>query len=126
MEDDGRMADWVEEVSDHPLRFHLPESSNITVLFSPADAYLDDRSAFIAAVTPWIQTHRNLVDARIDYSEDRRGFPAPYFVRESGSLVVGFFDGEYGDMARHKDEVEACVDYIYREAFWVLRRRRVM
>jgi hypothetical protein len=129
MEDSERMADWVEEVCDLPLTFRLPENkSSIRDLLSPADAYLDDRSAFIAAVTPWIQTHKRLIDAWMGYCEDRRGFPAPYFVRDSGSLVVGFFDSTSGtsDEIHHTDEVDACVDYIYREASWVLRHRRVM
>lgn len=123
------MANWVEEVCNLPLTFRLPENnSSMRDLLAPADAYLDDRSAFFAAITPWIQTHVNLVDAWIGYSQDRRGSPAPYFVRESGSLVVGFFDSTSGisDEIHHTDEVEACVDYIYREAFWVLRHRRIL
>lgn len=126
MEGGGWLADWVEQVCELPLRFRLPGSKSMRELFSPAEAYLDDREKLIAAITPWIQAHRNLIDAWIGYSEDRRGGPAPYFLRESGSFVVGFFDGNYQDVARHTDAVEACVDYIYREASWVLRRRRVM
>ncbi|HEY1388535.1 MAG TPA: hypothetical protein VGF38_08320 [Ktedonobacterales bacterium] len=128
MEPDDTLANWIEQVCNLPLRFRLPGSGSIRDLFSPADAYLDDRLAFIAAITPWIQAHVNLVDAWIGYSEDRRGFPAPYFAREFGSLVVGFFDSGTGstDEIHHTDEVEACVDYIYREACWVLRHRRVM
>ncbi|HEU4783401.1 MAG TPA: hypothetical protein VFS83_08695 [Ktedonobacterales bacterium] len=129
MEDGGQMTNWVEEVCDLPLKFRLPENkSSIRDLFSPADAYLDDRLAFIAAITPWIQAHVKLVDAWIGYSEDLRSSPTPYFARESGSFVVGFYDSKSGtsDETHHTDEVEACVDYIYREASWVLRRRRVM
>jgi hypothetical protein len=122
------MADWVEEVCNLPLTFRLPGSGSIRDLFSPADAYLDDRLAFIAAITPWIQAHTDLVDAWIGYSEDGRGAPTPYFARKSGSLVVAFFDSKSGtsDETHHTDEVAACVDYIYREASWVLRHRRVM
>ncbi len=128
MEHDGTKANWVEQVCALPLRFRLAGSGSIRDLFSPADAYLDDRLAFVAAVTPWVQTHRNLIDAWIGYCEDRRGSPAPYFGRDAGSLVVGFYasGSGKGNEIRYTDDVEACVDYIYREASWVLRHRRVM
>lgn len=128
MEPNDTLVNWIEQVCNLPLRFRLPGSGSIRELFAPADAYLNDRSAFIAAITLWIQAHGNLVDAWIGYCEDRRGSPAPYFRRESGSLVVGFYDSRSGtsDEIHHTDEIEACVDYIYREASWVLRHRRVM
>jgi hypothetical protein len=42
-------------------------------------------------------------------------------------LEVGFYDPDLGrlDVRRHVDATEACADFIYREASWVLRRERV-
>jgi hypothetical protein len=37
---------------------------------------------------------------------------------------VGFFDGDQHEVRTYADPTEACVDFINREAAWVLTRRR--
>jgi len=41
-------------------------------------------------------------------------------------LEVGFYHAGYLDIVSHADPIAACTDFIYREAVWVLRRKRVM
>lgn len=125
------MSDWAEQVCELPLNYRHGKNT-IVGLFAPAAAHLDDRPGFTATITQWIQTHRYLIDEWRHYAEDKRSSPGPYFSEYFGGrydpFVVGFFYAESGtcDETPHIDDVAACVDFIYREASWVLRRRRVM
>lgn len=122
MDHDEPTSDWVEQVCTIALRWRH-EHSSISDLFAPATAHLDDRAAFIAAITPWIEAHPDVIEAWQGYSEDKRSSPSPYFGRQH-DLVVGFYDGSFNDEVYHTGAVAACVDFIYREASWVLRGRR--
>jgi hypothetical protein len=123
------MSDWVKQVCELPLSYRHGNHT-IVGLLAPAAAHLGDRSRFLAAVTVWIQAHRHLIDEWRHYSEDKRSH-GPYFSTRMGSrydpLVVGLLqaDGSRSDETHHTDDVAACVDFIYREASWVLHRRRV-
>jgi len=120
----------VKQVCELPLSYRQGHHT-IKELFAPAASHLDDRSGFLAAVTQWMQARSYLIDAWRHYSEDRRTSGA-YFGEHVGGrydpLVVGVVqpDGSKRDVTHHADDVAACVDFIYREASWVLRRRRVM
>lgn len=61
----------------------------------------------------------DLVDAWQSYSDDKRSSPSPYL----DGLEVGFYDAGRGDVSRHDHPVDACADFIHREARWVLARQ---
>jgi hypothetical protein len=71
-------------------------------LFAPAEAHLDDRSAFLATVTPWMQPHRDLIEEWRHYADDKRGSPGLYLGNRRGNrydpFVVGFFSLESVNM----------------------------
>jgi hypothetical protein len=73
-----------------------------------------------------LRHHPELVRAWRNYSGDQRGSPSPYFGRRDDALdlEVGFYESGYHDVEQHTDETQACADFIYREAAWVLERRR--
>jgi hypothetical protein len=123
------MTDWVKQVCELPASYRHGQDTIMGVL-APAAAYLEDRSAFLAAVTRRIRAHRSLIEAWRRYSEDKRSVGS-YFSKYSGArydpLVVGFLraDGSRCDETHHTDDVTACADFIYRETSWVLHQRRV-
>jgi hypothetical protein len=127
------MCDWVKQVCEFPVNFRSSDHTIKTLmeLLTPAAAHLDDRAGFSLAVTAWIQAHRHLIEAWRHYSQDKRWSPGPYFGDYVGKrddpLVVGYCntDGTRCDETHHGDDIAACVDFIYREASWVLHRRRV-
>jgi len=67
-----------------------------------------------------------LVDQWRGCSLDKRTAPSPYFGRDGVPLEVGFYDPTLGvlEVSLHADAIEACVDFIYREAAWVLHGLR--
>lgn len=95
--------------------------------FEAASPHLADRAEFRAAVTGWLRQHPGLIDQWRGYSEDKRTSPSPYFGRDSVPLEVGFYTPDLGalDVRHHTDSIEACADFIYREAAWVLRSERI-
>jgi hypothetical protein len=89
-------------------------------------AHLSDREAFLAAVTEYVRSHPELVEAWVGYSEDQRTGSGPYVLRgDEGPREVGFYEHGYRDVRHHRDDAEAVGDFIYREAAWVLDDRRV-
>ena len=72
----------------------------------------------------WLQQHPELIDQWRGYSVDKRTGSGPYFGRDAAPLEVGFYSPDLGavDIRQHADAGEACADFIYREASWVLRR----
>jgi hypothetical protein len=123
------MTDWVKQVCELPASCRHSQHT-IAGGLAPAAAYLEDRSAFLAAVTRWIQAHTSLIVAWRRHSEDKRSV-GPHFSKYNGArydpLVVGFLqaDGSQCDETHHTDDVTACADFIYRETSWVLHQRRV-
>jgi hypothetical protein len=122
------MTDWVELTCRLPLVFRTGEKS-IRQLFEPALNHLDDPATFLAAINNWLREHPDLIHAWEAYCTDKRTGRGPYFDRDS--LAVGFYDPSAGPVAApnrdarlHVDPVEACADFIYREAAWVLRGAR--
>jgi hypothetical protein len=118
---------WVEEICRLCVEWRSSEKS-IRQLFAPALPHIDDRAAFLAAVSGWLRAHPDLIDAWQGYCEDKRTGQSPYFYFD-GAWKVGFYDSSVKDVAgRYQDEhlyadgADACADFIYREAMWVLGR----
>jgi len=116
------MPDWVEATCRLPLVYRTGDKS-IRQLFEAARDQLHDRAAFIAAAAQWLRHHPELINAWQGYSEDKRR-PGPYL--ELTSLKVGCYDVASGhrDVHVHGDPVDACADFIYREALAVLGTAR--
>lgn len=73
-----------------------------------------------AAVEEQVRRNPAVVEAWQTYSYDKRGTPSHYL----DGTEVGFYDGAVQDVIRHANPVDACVDFICREAQRVLRRHR--
>src|SRR5262245_20991350 len=123
-------AGWIEEVCGIALAWRSSETS-IRELFAPALPHIADRAAFLAAARGWLHKHPDAVDAWQGYCEDKRTGQSPYIYFDR-VWKVGFYDssvkdvaGRNQDEAQHADAVDACADFIYREAAWVLERARV-
>lgn len=116
---------WATQVCHLPTAFH-ESGSSIREMFQPAAAHLDDRAGFVQAVSAWLREEPALIDVWLTYSADKRTH-GPFISQDSPAVEVGFYDPESGrgDITKHSDPIEACADYIYREAAWVLRRKRV-
>ena len=117
---------WVEEIGRISRVWRSGEKS-IREPFAPALPHIDDRAAFLAAVSGWLRERPDLIDAWQAYCEDKRAGRSPYFYFDQ-AWKVGFCDSSVKEGARryqgeclHTDAVEACADFIYREAAWVLR-----
>jgi hypothetical protein len=119
------MDPWVEPLCAIAATWRSSGKS-IGALFEAAQPPLEDRASFLALVTDWLQQHPGLVDQWRVYSLDKRTTPAPYFSRGGKPLEVGFYDPDLGalEVSQHTDAIEACADFLYREAAWVLRRDR--
>ena len=89
--------------------------------FRAAAPDLDDTESLRSAIRDALATDPRLLPAWQTYSYDKRSTPSPYLdVQE-----VGFYDDGRQDVVHHDDPVDACADFICREAAWVLRRDRV-
>lgn len=67
-----------------------------------------------------------LIDAWEAYAYDERATPSPYMDRTR----VGFLSMQHGravdeDVRVHETMVDACADFIRREAAWLLEERRL-
>lgn len=114
---------WVEPLCRIAAEYRLGTAS-IHELFVRAAPDLQD-ARFGVLVRQRLSAEPGLISAWQSYSYDKRGAPSPYV----DGLEVGFLDIREGkpvarDVRRHADEVAACTDFIYREAAWVLERRR--
>jgi hypothetical protein len=84
-------------------------------------------SHFTAFVRAHLRHRPALIKAWEDYSADKRGSPSPFL----SDRTVGFFEVLEGkaqskDVRQYRDRANACADFIYREAVWVLERRRAL
>lgn len=79
---------------------------------------MSDTSELLSQLRGRLRGDPDLIDAWQQYSWDKRGSPSPYLDR----LEVGFYDAGYHDVRTHEDAVDACADFIHREALWVLQR----
>jgi hypothetical protein len=98
---------------------------SIREAFEHADPDLSD-VRFKTVVRNRLKDDPSLIESWQNYSYDKRSSPSPYLDRNR----VGFFEVVDGHPKRsavrnHKNPTDACVDFIYREAAWVLERRMV-
>jgi hypothetical protein len=132
------VIDWVDRLCQVPLTFRAGNLS-LREVFVDAGPPLCDRGLFLSAVVSWLREHPDLVDIWRGYSEDKRTGRGPYFGNGKAALEVGFLETEVDyvgpfeavakkvewlDVRLHTDPVEACADFIYREAVLVLTRQR--
>lgn len=94
---------------------------SIRGLLEAADPNLDDPEALRSAIRDALFAEPEAVEAWQTYSYDKRSGPSPYL----DDREVGFYDHARTDVVRHADRLDACADFICREAFWVLRDERV-
>jgi hypothetical protein len=120
---------WVEEICRLAVLWRSSEKS-LRELSAPALPHIDDRAAFIAAISGWLREQPDLIGAWQAYCDDKRTGRSPYFYFD-GAWKVGFYESSVKELAeRYRDErlyadaVDACADFIYREALWVLGRER--
>ena len=133
------VIDWVDRLCRVPLTFRAGQMSLLEVFREPG-APLSDRAQFLRTVESWLREHPEFVEVCQRYSEDKRTGRGPYFGTGRAALEVGFlrtdvtyvgpFEAianrvECVDVRLHGDPIEACADFIYREADWVLTRPRV-
>jgi len=93
---------------------------SIRELFQVAAPELDDADSLRAAVREALTADGALLAAWQTYSYDKRSSPSPYL--DGGE--VGFYDGGRHDVVTYVDPLDACADFICREAAWVVRRER--
>jgi hypothetical protein len=122
MEATGAKPLWLEPLVRVALDWR-EGSSSIRQLFEQAAPDLSD-PRFEWLVRERLRNDPALIDAWQNYSYDKRGSPSPYLDRNR----VGFFEvvGEqptHSAVRNHKNPVDACADFIHREAAWVLERR---
>jgi hypothetical protein len=111
---------WVESLCSIASRWKQP-GTTILGLFREAAPDLSEPPSFDRLVKARLGHATMLVDAWQNYSWDKRTTPSPYL----DGLEVGFYDAGRHDVVEHRDRVDACADFIHREANWVLRRERV-
>jgi hypothetical protein len=113
---------WADGLTTIALRFRTGTKS-IRDLFTEAAPPEDCSAAeFKAAVAERLAAAQELVDAWQTYSYDKRSSPSPYL----DGVKVGFYDGGTHDAVTHATMTDACVDFLHRETYWVLHRRRVV
>jgi len=88
--------------------------------FAAAAPDLDDPGSLLNAIRDELVADPHLLPAWQTYSYDKRSSPSPYLDGQE----VGFYDGGSHDVVRYDDPVDACSDFICREAVWVLRPHR--
>ena len=108
---------WVDRVCCVPRDFWGDKT--IIGLFREASPDLSDRQRFIELVSGYLDRHEELLETWQTYSYDKRSSPSPYL----DGTEVGFFSGERTNVRRYEKSLDACADFIYREASWVLERR---
>jgi hypothetical protein len=114
----------VETICILPLVYRTGEKS-IREHFEPARPHLANRPAFLSAVGARLRKQPDLIDAWQRYCQDKRT-TGPYL--DVGSLEVGIYEVASGcrEVSVHASPVEACADFIHREASAVLKGARTL
>ena len=95
---------------------------SIQVLFERVQPDLRDEARAIGMISQQLSEAPELIEAWQQYSWDKRTTGSHFL----DGLEVGFFttDGLREDVQLYGEPVDACADFVYREAAWVLERRR--
>jgi hypothetical protein len=108
-------AEWVEMLCEVPLRFRS-DGDPIRVLMQASAPDLSDVDRAKALIRHRLGEEPALAEAWQTYSYDKVSRPRPYL----DDCEVGYFDGKRRDVVRYDDRLDACADYIVREARSVL------
>ena len=90
---------------------------SVVDLFEAAAPDLGDIKDLRTRIHDELAADPQLLEAWQTYSYDKRGTPSPYL----DGLEVGFFDRSRQDVVSYDNSVDACSDYICREAESVLQ-----
>jgi hypothetical protein len=111
------VPEWVESLCKLPLRFRAGGVS-IRELVEGSAPDLADLQNATNLIRRRLAEEPRLVDEWQTYSYDKRSSPSPYL----DGREVGYFDGVRREVATHDDQLDACADFIVREARSVLGR----
>ena len=113
---------WVEPLCLIPVKY---PSSGVSVreLFRRAAPDLNE-PRLVEEVLTRLRLHPNLVQAWQQYSYAKRGTPSPFL----DGVKVGFAEVldeklVIRDVHTHASPAEACAEFVWREALWVLKHR---
>jgi len=114
----GRDApEWVESLCRLPSRFQAGGVS-IRELVELCAADLTGRHNATNLIRRRLAEEPQLVEDWQTYSYDKRSSPSPYL----DGREVGYFDGTRREVVNYDERLDACADFIVREARWVLGR----
>ncbi len=119
-----RVPSWLEPLCQIALLYRAGELS-VRELFQRAAPNLAEPE-FVELVAQGLEEAPELVAAWQQYSHDKRGTPSPYLEgTEVGFVEV--LDGrvQTRNIRRFDSTLDACSEFILREALWVLERREV-
>ena len=78
-----------------------------------------DPQRLIELVSGYLDRRRKLLKTWQTYPYDKRSSSSPYL----DGTEVGFFSDECPNVRRDEISLNACLDFIYREANWILERQ---
>jgi hypothetical protein len=111
------VPEWVESLCRLPLRFRAGDVSIRELVVGSAPDLVDLQKA-TNLIRRRLAEEPQLVDEWQTYSYDKRSSSGPYL----DGREVGYFDGVRRDVVTHDDQLDACADFIVREARSVLGR----
>jgi hypothetical protein len=118
------MDEWPKQIIQIPSLLHASGLS-VRQLFEPALTALATPEIFRSQVSEQLRLEPELVKSWLTYSEDKRSSPSPYLTVHDTGYEVGFFDSRNHAVKTYADPIEACVDFVHREAAWVTGRTRI-
>jgi len=114
---DKTEPEWVDRLCSVPRDF-LGDKT-IIGLFQEASPDLSDRQEFVELVAGYLAHHQELLETWQVYSYDKRVDQGPYL----DGTEVGFYSAGRRAVQHYEHPLDACADFIYLEASWVLERR---
>ena len=117
----GDAPGWVEPLCRIAQQWRTSGLS-IREHFEAVQPNLGDGTRAVGMIRQQLSQAPDLIEAWQQYSWDKRTTPGHYL----DGLEVGFFttDGLREDVQLHDEPADACADFVYREAVWVLDRHR--
>jgi hypothetical protein len=117
-EEAGGLRDWVGPLCQIAVNWNTRDRNvPLRTQFETANPDLVDEARFKALVRERLLQDPTLMAAWQGYSQDKRVMPSPYI---EGRAVGYFKDVMRHGVRTHKKLVNACADFIYREACWIL------
>ena len=108
---------WIEALCRIPQEWTIGDGLvRLHERFERASPDLSDSARAMALIRLRLVAEPDLAEAWQIYSYDKRLRPSPYL----DDCEVGYFDGKRRDVVRYDDRLEACADFIVREARSIL------